>query len=80
MVTRIRPFKNLNVSRYQQPVNVTIQLAPKESDFDRARVQSQQRAEELARKGHRFRNFLECESTQSARVDGACDQPSDSSS
>lgn len=42
-------------------VDVAVELALKETDRERRRVQNQQRAEELAAKGHRFRTFLERE-------------------
>jgi predicted nucleotidyltransferase len=44
-------------------VDVSVELATKEPDLDlgRAQEQNQQRAEELANTGRRFRNFLEVE-------------------
>jgi predicted nucleotidyltransferase len=42
-------------------VDLAVELSPKEVDFDRARLKNQQRAEELADQGRRFRNFLELE-------------------
>ena len=40
-------------------VDLAVELANKEADFDRAREQNYQRAEALAAKGHQFRNVLE---------------------
>ena len=62
-VTRVVLFGSMlkpEVDRLSD-VDVTVELAPKESDSDHARVQNQQRVEELAGRGHQFRNFLECE-------------------
>src|SRR5258708_2585028 len=42
-------------------VDLAVELASKEADFDRARVKNYERVEELATKGHHFRNFLERE-------------------
>jgi predicted nucleotidyltransferase len=42
-------------------VDLAIEVASKDADFDRARVKNYERAEELATRGHRFRNFLEQE-------------------
>ena len=42
-------------------VDLAVELASKEADFDRARVNNYERVEELATQGHRFRNFLERE-------------------
>lgn len=42
-------------------VDLAVELAPKEDDFDRARAGNYQRVEELALQGHRFRNFLDRE-------------------
>jgi predicted nucleotidyltransferase len=42
-------------------VDVAVELARKEPDFERAQQQNQQRAEELANIGRRFRNVLEWE-------------------
>jgi predicted nucleotidyltransferase len=42
-------------------VDLAVELASKEVDFDRARLKNQQRAEELADQGRGFRNFLEWE-------------------
>jgi predicted nucleotidyltransferase len=42
-------------------VDVAVELAAKEIDFDRARQKNRQRAEELADRGRRFRNFIEWE-------------------
>jgi predicted nucleotidyltransferase len=42
-------------------VDLSVELASKEEDFDRARVQNYERVEVLATQGHRFRNFMEQE-------------------
>jgi hypothetical protein len=42
-------------------VDLAVELAAKETDFDRAHLKNRQRAEELADHGRRFRNFLELE-------------------
>lgn len=42
-------------------VDLAVELASKETDFDRARVQNYERVEKLALQGHRFRNFVEQE-------------------
>jgi predicted nucleotidyltransferase len=42
-------------------VDLAVELASKEANFDRARVKNYERVEELVRQGHRFRNFLEQE-------------------
>jgi hypothetical protein len=40
-------------------VDLAVGVASKDADFDGARVKNYERAEELATRGHRFRNFLE---------------------
>lgn len=42
-------------------VDLAVQLAPKEPDFDRARTKNYERVETLAAQGHRFRNLIELE-------------------
>ena len=42
-------------------VDLAVELASKEVDFERARLKNQQRAEELADRGRGYRNFLEWE-------------------
>jgi hypothetical protein len=42
-------------------VDVAVELAPKEADYERARVLNRRRVEELASRGRHFRNFLEVE-------------------
>jgi predicted nucleotidyltransferase len=42
-------------------VDVAVELATKETDFDRAREENYRRAEELEEKGRRFRHFLDRE-------------------
>jgi predicted nucleotidyltransferase len=62
-VTRVVLFGSMlkpEVERLSD-VDLAIDLARKERDFDRARVENYQRVEELATQGHRFRNFLEQE-------------------
>jgi predicted nucleotidyltransferase len=62
-VTRVILFGSMlkpEVERLSD-VDLAIELARKEPDFDRASEQNKQRAEELASKGRRFRNFLEWE-------------------
>jgi predicted nucleotidyltransferase len=62
-VTRVVLFGSmlrLEVDRLSD-VDVAVEVARKEADFERARLQNQQRAEELAEGGRRFRSFLEWE-------------------
>lgn len=40
-------------------VDLAVELVEKETDSDRARARNEQRAEELAAQGHRFRHFVE---------------------
>jgi predicted nucleotidyltransferase len=42
-------------------VDLAVEVASKETDFDRARVKNYERVEELAIQGHHFRNFVEQE-------------------
>jgi predicted nucleotidyltransferase len=42
-------------------VDLAVELASKEADFDHARAKNYERVEKLAIQGHRFRNFLEQE-------------------
>jgi predicted nucleotidyltransferase len=42
-------------------VDLAVEVASKESDFNQARAENYERVEKLAAKGHRFRNFLEQE-------------------
>jgi predicted nucleotidyltransferase len=42
-------------------VDLAVELASKEEDFDRARVKNYERVEKLATQGHRFRNLIEQE-------------------
>jgi predicted nucleotidyltransferase len=42
-------------------VDLAVELASKEEDFDRARAKNYERIKELTAKGHRFRNFLDQE-------------------
>ena len=42
-------------------VDLAVEVASKEADFDRARAKNYERVEKLATQGHRFRNFLEQE-------------------
>jgi len=62
-VTRVVLFGSMlrpEVERLSD-VDLAVGLAPKEVDFELAREQNLQRAEELANQGRRFRNFLEWE-------------------
>jgi hypothetical protein len=62
-VTRVFLFGSMlkpEVERLSD-VDLAVELTSKEEDFDRARVRNYERVEELARQGHRFRNFLEQE-------------------
>ena len=63
-VTRVVLFGSMlkpEVERLSD-VDLAVELASKEPDFDRARVKNYERVEKLATQGHRFRNFLEMES------------------
>jgi predicted nucleotidyltransferase len=42
-------------------VDLAVEIAPKEVDFDRARIKNWERVGDLAGNGHRFRNLLEQE-------------------
>src|SRR6266849_5365298 len=62
-VTRVVLFGSMlkpEVERLSD-VDLAVELASKEADFDRARAKNYERVEELATKGHHFRNFLERE-------------------
>jgi predicted nucleotidyltransferase len=62
-VTRVVLFGSMlkpEVERLSD-VDVAVELASKEADFDRARAKNYERVEKLATQGHRFRNFLEQE-------------------
>lgn len=62
-VTRVVLFGSLlkpEVERLSD-VDLAVEVASKEADFDRARVKNYERVEELATQGRRFRNFLERE-------------------
>jgi len=62
-VTRVVLFGSMlqpDVDRLSD-VDLGVELASKEEDFDRARVKNYERVEELAAQGHRFHNFLEQE-------------------
>ena len=43
-------------------VDLAVELTSKEADMDRARARNYDRVEDLIRRGHRFRNFMERES------------------
>jgi predicted nucleotidyltransferase len=62
-VTRVVLFGSMLKPEVEQlsDVDLAVELASKESDFDRARVKNYERVDELATQGHRFRNFLEQE-------------------
>jgi predicted nucleotidyltransferase len=62
-VTRVVLFGSMlkpEVERLSD-VDLAVEVASKEKDFDRARVKNYERVEELATQGHRFGNFLEQE-------------------
>src|SRR5713101_6215872 len=62
-VTRVVLFGSMlkpEVERLSD-VDVAVELASKEADFDRARAKNYERVEKLATQGHRFRNFVEQE-------------------
>jgi predicted nucleotidyltransferase len=62
-VTRLVVFGSLlkpEVERLSD-VDLAVELTPKEADSDRARARNYERAEDLSRRGHRFRNFMERE-------------------
>jgi predicted nucleotidyltransferase len=62
-VTRVVLFGSMlkpEVERLSD-VDVAVEVASKESDFDQARAKNYERVEKLAVEGHRFRNFLEQE-------------------
>ena len=62
-VTRVVLFGSMMKPEVERlsDVDLAVEVASKEADFDRARVKNYERAEELAMQGHRFRNFLEQE-------------------
>jgi len=62
-VTRVVLFGSMLKPEMQRlsDVDLAVELAPKEADYERARALNRQRAEELASRGHQFRNFLEVE-------------------
>jgi len=62
-VTRVVLFGSMlkpEVERLSD-VDLAVEVALKEADFDRARVKNYERVEKLAAQGHRFRNFVEQE-------------------
>jgi predicted nucleotidyltransferase len=62
-VTRVVLFGSMlkpEVERLSD-VDLAVEVASKEADFDRARIKNYERIEKLATQGHRFRNFLEQE-------------------
>jgi len=62
-VTRVVLFGSMlrpEVERLSD-VDLAVEVAPKEADFDRARVANYERVEKLASQGHRFQNFLDQE-------------------
>jgi len=63
-VTRVVLFGSMlkpEVERLSD-VDLAVEIASKEPDFDRARVKNYERVEKLTTLGHCFRNFLELES------------------
>ncbi len=62
-VTRVVLFGSMlkpEVERLSD-VDLAVEVASKEADFDLARVKNYERVEKLTTQGHRFRNFLERE-------------------
>jgi predicted nucleotidyltransferase len=62
-VTRVVLFGSMlkpGVERLSD-VDLAVEVASKEADFDRARVKNYEHVEELATRGRRFRNSLEQE-------------------
>src|SRR5271157_3565509 len=62
-VTRVVLFGSMlqpEVERLSD-VDLAVELASKETDFEPARARNYERVEELAAQGHRFRNFVEQE-------------------
>jgi len=62
-VTRLVLFGSMLKPEVQRlsDVDLAVELAPKEADYEHAQVLNRQRAEELASRGHQFRSFLEVE-------------------
>ena len=62
-VTRVVLFGSMLKPEIERlsDVDLAVELASKEEDFDRARARNYERVEELALQGHRFRNFLDQE-------------------
>jgi len=62
-VTRVVLFGSMLKPEIERlsDVDVAVELAAKEADFDRARARNYEHVEKLAAAGHRFRNFLEQE-------------------
>jgi predicted nucleotidyltransferase len=62
-VTRVVRFGSMLTPETEQlsDVALAVEIASKETDFDRARVKNLERVEVLVAAGHRFRNFLEQE-------------------
>jgi predicted nucleotidyltransferase len=62
-VTRVVLFGSVLKPKVERlsDVDLAVEVASKEADFDRARVKNYERVEKLATQGHRFRNFLEQE-------------------
>jgi predicted nucleotidyltransferase len=62
-VTRVVLFGSMLRTEIERlsDVDVAVEVAPKEGDFDRARAMNLERVERLATEGRRFRNFLEQE-------------------
>jgi predicted nucleotidyltransferase len=62
-VTRVVLFGSMLNPEVQRlsDVDLAVELVPKEADYARLRTLNRQRVEELAGRGHQFRNFLEVE-------------------
>jgi hypothetical protein len=77
-VTRVVLFGSMLKPEIERlsDVDLAVELASKEEDFDRQRVRNYERVEQLAMQGHRFRNFLEQEGCWYWEVFGFLKRPS----
>lgn len=62
-VTRVVLFGSMLKPEIERlsDIDVAVELAPKDEDFESARVKNYERVENLEAQGHRFRNFVERE-------------------
>ncbi|HTS64459.1 MAG TPA: nucleotidyltransferase domain-containing protein [Candidatus Acidoferrales bacterium] len=62
-VTRVVLFGSMLNAEVQRlsDVDLAVELARKEADYERAQAQNRRRVEELASRGHQFQSFLEVE-------------------